>query len=159
MSTMQREPIYNNLLAFLAQLSGIGVESCSRVWRPHTDYANAQLPALCLDEDQEQDQSPDLGLQVWDLKVDAWLYFAAPVISQTPGRETIIPQTALNNALDAIVNGFTPTIAEQAGPTLSGMVQWSRIDGRIQKAVGVASGNLQFCIAKVPILMRYAGPV
>lgn len=159
MSLMQREPIYNGLLTLLSNLSGIGVGSWSRVYRPHTDYANAQLPAGCIDEDDEQDMSPDLGLQVWSLKADAWLYFAAPVMGQTPGRETIIPQTALNNALDAITNGFTPTIAEQNGPTLGGLVQWARIDGRIQKAVGVGSGNLQFCIAKVPILIRYAGPV
>lgn len=159
MSTMQREPIYNGLLTFLAGLSGIGVDSWSRVYRPHTDYSSPQLPAGCIDEDTEEDQSPDLGLQVWSLKADAWLYFAAPVISQTPGRETVIPQTTLNTALDAITNGFTPTIAQQNGPTLGGLVQWARIDGRIQKAVGVANGNLQFCIAKVPLLLRYAGPV
>lgn len=157
---MQREPIYGALLTFISGLSGIGVESWSRVFRPHTDYSSAaQLPAGCIDEDEESDRSPDLGLQVWDLKVDAWLYFAAPVVSQIPGQETIIPQTALNTALDGITNGFTPTIAQQNGPTLGGLVQWARIDGRIQKAVGVGSGDLQFCIAKVPILMRYAGPV
>ena len=153
---MNREAIYNALLAFLEGLN-LGVKSSSRVWRPHTDYAVAQLPALCIDEDTEPVENPGFNLpSVESLNVDVWLYFVAPQLSQTPGRETVLPQTPLNNALDKISNGLKAT--PLGYQTLGGLVQWIRIEGQIKKAVGVASGNTQFCIAKVPITMCYAGP-
>jgi hypothetical protein len=155
---VNRETIYNALLAYLATLPSMPFGSTSRVWRPFTDYAAAQLPALCLDENVEQVANPEFAMpNVETLYVDAWLYFKAPQMSQVPGKETVIPQKAMNDALDSFTNTLTPTGG--AYPNLGGLVEWLRIDGKIQKIAGVGNGDAQFCIAKVPITMRYAGPV
>lgn len=147
---ISRETIYSALAAELQAVAGL--VSISRVYRSPTDYSSAvQLPAGCVDEDNEVLDSTVYGIQTtYTLNVDFWLYLPAPQVSQIPGQETVIPVSALNNTLDALDAAFPPQTGGTVN-TLGGLVQHAYIQGKILKVAGVGSGNLQLSIARVPI--------
>jgi len=150
-----RNDIYR---ALLAQIQTIlpAVKTVSRAWRPHTDYAPAQLPAILLDETKEHATVEGLGAApLYTLKVDLWIYLLAPVVSQIPGAETIVPMDALNDMLDTLENSplANPPKSGMEYNTLGGLVIHSWIEGDILKVAGVASSSVQLSIARVPIVI------
>ncbi len=150
-----RETIYNALATEIQKILPT-LLSVSRVYRAHNDYADAQLPAGCLDEKEEDaDPSEEGALPLYKLNVDLWLYFLAPQLSQTPGAEEVIPMTVVNNALDALENGplSNPPQSGLTYNTLGGLVQWVRIQGKIQKVAGTANGNVPVSVAKIPLII------
>ena len=117
-----RKDIYNALLAQLKTiLTDIPqpVQTISRVWRPHTDYAAAQMPAILLDEKKEHATVEALAAApLYHLYVDLWIYLLAPVVSQTPGQETEIPMDALDDMIDILENGGMDVICHADKPEL-----------------------------------------
>src|SRR5579859_7723593 len=152
-----REAIYNALLAYLQQiLPSSQVQTISRVWRPHTDYALAQLPAIVLDERKEKATVEKLAVApLYHLYVDLWIYQAAPVASQTPGQETLIPMTALNTLIDLLENSplSNPPAGGMPYLTLGGLVIHTWIEGDILKVAGLANSTMQYNLARVPIVI------
>jgi hypothetical protein len=152
-----RESIYNALLAYLKTiLPSNQVQTFSRVWRPHTDYTAAQLPACVLDEKKEKAEVERLAAApLYHLYVDLWLYLAAPAVSQIPGQETVIPMTALNNLLDLLESSplSNPPTGGMPYNTLGGLVQHVWIEGDILKVAGIASSTMQYNLARVPIVI------
>ena len=165
-----RESIYNALLALLKTTLTAGpnpqVQTFSRVWRPHTDYSAAQLPAVVLDERKEKSTVEKLGAApLYHLFVDLWIYQAAPTVSQVPGQETTIPMTAINNLIDmldgsqsALSSVPQPPLAQPpfngtGNQTLGGLVIHSWIEGDILKVAGVGSSTMQYNLARVPIVI------
>src|SRR5581483_6824895 len=145
-----REAIYAALAQELQIITG--VNTFSRVYRPHTDYTAMALPAACLDEKQETAVVPTHGNPaIYTLAVDLWLYLPAPQLSQRPGAEALDPMTALNNALDALDQKLpNPPSPVETYNTLGGLVQHVWIEGKILKVSGVANGNTPVSIARVP---------
>lgn len=152
-----REAIYNALLAYLQQiLPSSQVQTISRVWRPHTDYAAAQLPAIVLDERKEKATVEKLAAApLYHLFVDLWIYQAALVVSQTPGQETTVPMTALNTVIDLLENSplSNPPIGGMPYLTLGGLVIHTWIEGEILKVAGLANSTMQYNLARVPIVI------
>lgn len=152
-----RESIYNALLAWLQTvLPTPQVQTFSRVYRPHTAYSAPQLPAVVLDEQKETAKVEGYGVApLYHLKVDLWLYLLAPVVSQTPGQEIIIPMTALNNLLDLLENSplANPPTSGMPYLTLGGLVQHVWIEGDILKVAGVGDSQQQYSLARVPLVI------
>lgn len=154
-----RETIYNALLALLQTIltqQNPPFQTFSRVYRPHTDYSTPQLPAAVLDESKESTNEENWGVPgLYHLKVDLWLYFSAPVVSQTPGQETIIPMTAVNNALDVLEATplANPPSSGMPAQTLGNLVQRVYISGDILKVAGIGSSQQQYSIARVPLVI------
>ena len=154
-----RKDIYNALLAQLKTiLTDIPqpVQTISRVWRPHTDYAAAQMPAILLDEKKEHATVEALAAApLYHLYVDLWIYLLAPVVSQTPGQETEIPMDALDDMIDILENSplANPPMSGMPYNTLGGLVIHTWIEGDILKVAGVGSSQTQYSIARVPIVI------
>ena len=154
-----RKAIYNALLASLQTIiSGQTppVQTVSRIWRPHTDYTAPQLPAIMLDERKETATVESLAAApLYNLYVDLWIYLQAPVVSQIPGEETIVPMDALDDMLDLLENSPLANPPKNGMPynTLGGLVIHSWIAGDILKTAGVGSSQLLYSIARVPIVI------
>lgn len=152
-----REAIYNALLAKLeAILPNPQVLTFSRVWRPHTDYSAPQLPAVVLDEKKESAKATDWGVPpLYHLYVDVWIYILNPPLSQTPGQETVIPMTAVNNLIDLLEQTplANPPSSGLPAETLGGLVQRVYIEGDILKAVATGSSQQQYSLARVPLVI------
>lgn len=152
-----RNTIYNALLAKLqAILPQTQVQTFSRVWRPHTSYSTAQLPAVVLDEKREGIRATDWGvLGLYHLQVDVWLYLAAATISQIPGQETVIPMDAVNDLLDLLENTplANPPASGMPAETLGGLVQRVYIEGDILKVAGIGDSRQQYSLARVPLVI------
>jgi hypothetical protein len=150
-----RKAIYQ---ALQAQLQTIlpAVQSISRVWRPHTAYAAAQLPAMILDEKKEHATVESLAAApLYHLYVDLWVYLLAPVVSQTPGQETEVPFDALDDMLDILENSPLANPPKSGLPynTLGGLVIHTWIEGDILKVAGSGDSQMQYSIARVPIVI------
>lgn len=145
-----RETIYAALATELKTV--VGLNTVSRVYRSPTDYSSVvQLPAGCLDEDDEATDNVLYGApSLYTLSPKLWLYFLAPQLSQIPGQEAVLPNPAINNALDAIDAAF-PSETSGLVNTLGGLVQHAYVQGKIRKVYGVGSGNLTLSVALVPI--------
>lgn len=154
-----RKDIYNALATLLREILGDipqPVQSISRVWRPHTDYAAAQMPAIILDEKKEHATVEGLAVApLYHLYVDLWIYLQAPVVSQTPGQETEIPMDALDDMIDVLENSplSNPPIGGMPYNTLNGLVIHTWIEGDILKVAGVGSSQVQYSICRVPIVI------
>lgn len=152
-----REAIYNALLAWLQTvLPSSQVTTFSRVYRPHTDYSAAQLPAVVLDENKEKATVERLGVApLYHLNVDCWLYLAAPVVSEIPGQETIVPMTALNDLIDLLESSVlsNPPQSGMTYLTLGGLVQHVWIEGDILKVAGVGNSQQPYSLARVPLVI------
>jgi len=154
-----RKAIYNALLASLQTIiSGQTppVQTVSRIWRPHTDYSAPQLPAILLDERKETAIIESLAAApLYRLYVDLWVYLLAPVVSQTPGQEAIVPMDALDDLLDVLENSPLANPPKSGMPynTLGGLVIHTWIEGDILKVAGVGNSQTQYSIARVPIVI------
>lgn len=150
-----RESIYNALLALLETvLPSSEVQTFSRVWRPHTSYAAAQLPAVVLEEKKETAEAKDWAAPpLYHLHVDVWLYLLAPVLSQIPGQEAIVPMTAVNNLLDLLESSPLANPPGLPAETLGGLVQRVYIEGDILKIAGIGDSRQQYSLARVPLVI------
>jgi hypothetical protein len=97
------------------------------------DQVSAQ-PALFLRSGDEE-LHYDTILQRQDLGAEIWIYSNA---GQNPD---VVPEIALNNLLDAVQAAFQPDSPSTGRFTLGGLVHWCRLEGRITKSPGDASGQ------------------
>jgi hypothetical protein len=101
-------------------------------------------PALFLrsgDEDLDYDAAPN---QKQTIAAEIWIYSNA---GQNPDT---VPETALNNLLDAVQAAFAPDDSRTNRFTLNGLVQWCRLEGKIDKDPGDISGQA-IAVAEVQI--------
>jgi len=109
----------------------------------HWDQVAAQ-PALFLRGITEEAQYPQGqgALQLLSIGAEIWIYTNA---GQNPDA---VPETALNNLIDAIQAAVAPDDPTQQRFTLGGLVFWCRIAGRIEKEPGDAAGQ---AVAMIPV--------
>jgi hypothetical protein len=109
----------------------------------HWNDVSAQ-PALFLrsaDEDLEYVQTV---MQKQTIAGEIWIYSNA---GQSPDT---VPETALNNLLDAVQAAFAPDDQRSNRFTLNGLVEWCRLEGKIQKDPGDTGGQA-IAVAEVQI--------
>lgn len=99
-------------------------------------------PALFLRSEDEESEWPAAPMQSLTLRVEAYVYSN---LGQDPDA---VPETMLNNLLDAIDAAMAPDNPMTHLFTLGGLVAWCRIVGRVIKDTGDADGQ---AIARVPI--------
>lgn len=104
----------------------------------------AAQPALFLREDDEELEYIQTILQRQTIKVEVWIYSKA---GQDPD---IAPAIALNNLLDAVQSAFNPDNPMRNVFTLGGLVEWCRIEGKVEKYPGDLDGQ---AAAIVPVLI------
>lgn len=101
-------------------------------------------PALFLRSGDEDLQYNEIVLQQQDIEAEIWIY------SKAGENPNAIPETALNNLLDAVQAAFKPDAPGTNRFTLGGLVHWCRLEGRVIKDSGDTSGQ---AIAAVPVLI------
>lgn len=101
-------------------------------------------PALFLRSADEDLEYNDRSLQMQTMQAEIWIYSNA---GQNPD---IVPETALNNLLDAVQAAFAPDDQRTNRFTLGGLVQWCRMEGRIEKDPGDTGGQA-IAVAEVQI--------
>jgi hypothetical protein len=99
-------------------------------------------PALFLRSEDEESEWPQGPLQTLTLRAEAYIY------SNAGANPDVVPETMLNNLLDAIDAAMAPDNAQSRLFTLGGLVAWCRIVGRIEKDTGDLDGQ---AMARVPI--------
>lgn len=91
-------------------------------------------PALFLRSIEEELDYPGTVLQRMTMKAEIFIY------SNAGSDPDVVPETALNNLLDAVQNAFAPDSPMQMY-TLGGLVEWCRITGKIVKDTGDLDGQ------------------
>jgi hypothetical protein len=99
-------------------------------------------PALFLRGADEDLEYPGTLLQSQTIDAEIWIYTNA---GQNPNA---VPETALNNLMDAIQAAFVPDVPGTGRFTLGQLVQWCRLEGRVIKDPGDTSGQ---AIALMPV--------
>lgn len=92
-------------------------------------------PALFLRDTEEEVEYFNIILQRQTIKAEVWIY------SQAGQNPDIAPITGLNNLLDAVQGAFAPDDPMTGRFTLGGLVEWCRIEGRIEKSPGDLDGQ------------------
>ncbi len=114
-----------------AELS-TGFQTAGRRVIPWTEVA-AQ-PALFLRSVEEEVDYPSTVLQRLTMKAEVFIY------SRAGDDPDAVPETALNNLLDALQAAFAPDAMTQMY-TIGGVVEWCRIAGKITKDTGDLDGQ------------------
>jgi hypothetical protein len=99
-------------------------------------------PALFLRGAEEDLEYTETILQVQTIDAEIWMYSNA---GQNPNA---VPETALNNLMDAVQSAFAPDYAGTGRFTIGRLVHWCRIEGRVIKDPGDTSGQ---AIALIPV--------
>ena len=99
-------------------------------------------PALFLRGVEEDLEYENIVLQVQTIDAEIWIYSNA---GQNPN---VVPETALNNLMDAVQAAFAPDLPGTYRFTLGQLVHWCRLEGRVIKDPGDASGQ---AIALMPV--------
>jgi hypothetical protein len=81
-------------------------------------------------------------LQVQTIDAEIWIY------SRAGENPSVVPETALNNLLDAVQSVFAPDAPGTGRFTLGNLVHWCRMEGRIIKDPGDTDNQ---AIARVPV--------
>jgi hypothetical protein len=145
---MNREPIHTALFAKLQGAAGF--KTSSRRLKHWTDVSPPDCPALFLTLRSEQaTQNPKVGVTVWDVTFDAYVYV------DTDGDSTAAPATLMNPLLDAIEATLKPDNLGSRKLTLGGLVEHCWIEGSVATDEGVLGGR---GVAIIPIMVRVAGP-
>lgn len=100
-------------------------------------------PALFLRSGDEELRYETI-LQRQEIGAEIWIYSNA---GQDPNA---VPETALNNLLDAVQSAFAPDAPGTGRFTLGGLVHWCRLEGRVIKDPGDTSGQ---AIAMVEVMI------
>lgn len=103
-------------------------------------------PALFLKDWDEETEWPSTTLSIRTVKAEVWIY------SKAGENVDLAPVIALNNLLDAIESVFAPDLAGTNRFTLGGLVHWCRLNGRVEKMPGDASGQA-VAVAEVEIII------
>ena len=104
----------------------------------------ASQPALFLREDDEELEYIQTILQRQTIHVEVWIY------SKSGQDPDLAPAIALNNLLDAVQAAFAPDNPQRNLFTLGSLVEWCRIEGKIEKFPGDLDGQ---AAAIVPVLI------
>jgi hypothetical protein len=104
----------------------------------------AAQPALFLRSGDEDLAYHNIILQAQTIAAEVWIYSKA---GEDPDA---VPETALNNLLDAVQAAFTPDDPQSGRFTLGGLVEWCRLEGKVQKEPGDVGGQ---AIAAVDVLI------
>ncbi len=134
---MNRETIYSALFTKLSAASGLVTKS--RKLKHWADVPAIEQPALYQAQVKETVTRQTGQPSVWRLNLDVYLY------ANTSDPATS-PSQVLNPILDAIVASLEPAIGEVQ--TLSGLVQYCRINGAIETDEGVLG---QQAVVIIPI--------
>ena len=92
-------------------------------------------PALFLRSGDEDLEYVSTIMQKQTIAGEIWMYANA---GENPDA---VPETALNNLLDAVQSAFAPDDQRSGRFTLNGLVEWCRLEGRVQKDPGDTSGQ------------------
>jgi hypothetical protein len=95
----------------------------------------AAQPALFLRSGDEELTYPNIILQAQTIAAEIWIYSKA---GEDPNE---VPETALNNLLDAVQAAFTPDDPHAGRFTLGGLVEWCRLEGKVEKDPGDIGGQ------------------
>lgn len=139
---MNREDIHAALFAAISATPGL--VTASRRLKHWSDVASSDLPALFLAQGKQVAGPPAaIGLPTrWTLEATIYLYVG------TQG--TAAPGMVLNPIVDAIAALFDPN-GSAAPQTLSGRVEWARIEGTIETSEGML-GDVEVCMIPVRML-------
>lgn len=99
-------------------------------------------PALFLRGADEELEYPQTILQMQTIDGEIWIY------SNSGQNPNAVPETALNNLMDAIQAAFAPDAPGTGRFTIGNLVHWCRLEGRIEKDPGDTSGQ---AIAVMPV--------
>jgi len=144
-----REQIYSALFALLQGAANF--KAVGRVWVPSNKLDPPQLPALFMVENNEHAMQTAPGRPAkWLLDVDVVIYARNEGESQAPGAESYIPETGLNNLLDAAESALAPAAATNV-QSLGGLVQHCWIEGKIEKAAAL-QGATSMAVVAVRVL-------
>ena len=92
-------------------------------------------PALFVRDTEEQLEYLNIILQRQTLKAEVWLYAqAGEDLNVTAG-------TVLNNLLDSIQAALAPDDPTTGRYTIGGLVEWARLEGRVDKEPGDIDGQ------------------
>lgn len=133
---MNREAIYVALYNLVVKATGI--TTTSRRLKHWADVPPGDQPALFMVQKSETAQVVTKQPTKWLLEVDLYIYVNTQ--NQAPGQ-------ALNPILDALTTVLTPANPDNV-QTLSSLVQYARIEGRIETDEGALGDQL---VAIVPI--------
>lgn len=100
----------------------------------HWSQVTAQ-PALFLRDGTEEIQYRGTIMQSQTMKCEVWIY------SNAGENPDAVPVIALNNLLDAVQSAFAPDDPNRGRFTLGGLVEWCRLDGKIEKEPGDIGGQ------------------
>jgi hypothetical protein len=141
---MTREPI---MQALFTLLSGIpGVVTASRIMKPFSQIADGDQPALFL-LPRTQAATRTRGLPTkWDIDVSVVLF------AKRNG-EDVVPDTLVNNILDAIELALAPKGGVEV-QTLGGLCDHCWIQGAIETDEGTL-GNQSVAIVPIHILVSF----
>lgn len=95
----------------------------------------AAQPAMFLRSIDEENSYANITLQRLTIPAEIWIYSNA---GEDPNA---VPEIALNNLLDAVQAAFAPDDYQSGRFTLGGLVEWCRLEGKIEKESGDASGQ------------------
>jgi len=147
-----RDQIYSALFALLQGASNFN--TAVRVWVPSNKLDPPQLPALFMVENNEHAMQTAPGRPTkWPLDVDVVIYARNEGESQAPGAENYIPETGLNNLLDAVESALAPAAATNV-QSLGGLVQHCWIEGKIEKDAALQGAT---SMAVVPVRVLTTG--
>lgn len=143
MST-SREQIYAALFAKLVKAATF--KTTDRRWRHWSDVAPPDQPALFQSQRHE-----DLTTQPPDLNPRKRMFVDVSVYVNTGGDKTVAPASILNPLIDAIEAALGPDVITNK-QTLGGLVQYARIEGRIETDEGLLGDQ---GVAIIPILIEF----
>ena len=92
-------------------------------------------PALFLRSGDEELEYVQTIMQAQTIGAEIWIYSNA---GQNPDA---VPETALNNLLDAVQAAFAPDDRLTNRFTLGGLVHWCRLEGKVEKDPGDIGGQ------------------
>jgi hypothetical protein len=95
----------------------------------------AAQPALFLRDTEEDLQYPGTILQIQTIKAEVFLY------AKTGNDPTVVGSTILNNFMDSIQAALAPDDPSTNRFTLGGLVEWCRLEGRVDKEPGDLDGQ------------------
>jgi hypothetical protein len=103
-------------------------------------------PALFLRAKKEELEYPSTVFQQQTIRAEAWIY-------SNDGKDPdVVPETLLNNLLDAVQAAMAPDNRSTNTFTLGGLVYWCRLSGEIEKDSGDVDGQA-IAVADIEIIV------
>ena len=138
-----RESIYAALFALLSNVATFN--TASRRWKPWTEVATVDQPAIFQVQRKEESQTTTGQPTIWKLHVDVVIYV------NTGGDLNVIASSLINPLLDAVAGLFDPNPTTFGKQTLGGLAHYARVSGPIETDEGVL-GDQAFAVIPIEIL-------